>query len=82
MKIIEIMERAGINETGRAIIYIKEALDELSVSSETHTETTRIDIVSGQRFYIVPNHANKILDMTAGFLFGLGFGMIIGHYLI
>ena len=26
--------------------------------------------------------ANKILDMTAGLLFGLGFGMIIGHYLI
>ena len=25
--------------------------------------------------------ANKILDMTAGFLFGLGFGMIIVHYL-
>jgi len=25
---------------------------------------------------------NKMLDTIAGLLFGLGFGMIIGHYLI
>ena len=40
MKIIDIMERLGINQTGRAIAYIKDALDEMNLLSETHTKTT------------------------------------------
>ena len=30
------MERAGTNQTGRAIAYIKDALDEINILSETH----------------------------------------------
>ena len=63
MKIIDIMERLGINQTGRAMAYIKDALDEMNLLSETHTKTTRLDIVEGQRFYELPNEAVKILDI-------------------
>tara|TARA_R100000152_G_C6776957_1_gene206487 strand:- start:2042 stop:2323 length:282 start_codon:yes stop_codon:yes gene_type:complete len=63
MKVIELMEKAGINQTGRAIMYIKEALAEIAVISPTHTTTTRIDIVKDQRFYEVPNDALRMLDL-------------------
>ena len=36
MKVVDIMERAGVVETGRGVIYIKEALEEIAKSSETH----------------------------------------------
>ena len=63
MKVSEIMERAGVNQTGRAIMYIKEALHELAISSETHVKTERIDIVKDKRFYEFPRDVVKILDI-------------------
>ena len=63
MKVQEIMERTGIIETGRAIAFIKDALDEMNLLSETHTKTVRIDIESKKRFYNLPNEAVKILDI-------------------
>ena len=63
MTVQELMEKAGINQTGRAIMYIKEALSEIAVISPTHTTTTRIDIVKDQRFYQVPNDALRMLDL-------------------
>ena len=63
MKVQEIMERAGIKKTGRAIAYIKDALEEMNLESETHVMTERVDIVSGQRFYDLPNNMVKILDI-------------------
>ena len=63
MKVQEIMERTGIGQTGRAIAYIKDALDEMNLLSETHTKTVRIDISANQRFYTIPNEAVKILDI-------------------
>ena len=57
------MERAGTNQTGRAIAYIKDALDEMNILSETHITTQRIDINENQRFYNVPNDCLKILDI-------------------
>ena len=63
MKVQEIMERAGINQTGRAVAYIKDALEEMNLISETHVQTERINIVSGQRFYNLPNNMVKILDI-------------------
>ena len=42
------MERAGTNQTGRAIAYIKDALDEMNILSETHINTERIDITEDQ----------------------------------
>ena len=63
MTVNEIMERVGTTETGRAIAYIKDALDEINISSETHITTQRMDINENQRFYEVPNDCLKILDI-------------------
>lgn len=63
MKVKEIMERAGTNQTGRAIAYIKDALEEMNYQSETHVATTRIDITDARRHYHLPNDMVKLLDI-------------------
>ena len=63
MKVNELMERVGIRETGRAIAYIKDGLDEMNMISETHITTERIDITKDQRFYDLPNDAIKLIDI-------------------
>ena len=63
MKVQEIMERTGINQTGRAIAYIKDALDEMNLLSETHTKTVKIDIEASKRFYSIPNDALQIKEI-------------------
>ena len=63
MKVQEIMERVGATDTGRAIAYIKDGLEELNMISETHVTTERINIVKDQRFYNFPNDMIKILDI-------------------
>ena len=57
------MERAGTNQTGRAVAYIKDALDEMNILSETHVTTERIDITKDQRFYNIPQDCVKVLDI-------------------
>ena len=51
------MELVGMTETGRAIAYIKDGLDEMNMTSETHVTTQRIDIAKDQRFYDMPHDA-------------------------
>ena len=63
MKVQEIMERAGMTKVGFAIAYIKDALEEMNILSETHVTTERIDITKDQRFYEIPNDCVKILDI-------------------
>ena len=63
MTVKEIMERAGTAETGRAVAYIKDALDEMNILAETHINTERIDITADQRFYNIPQDCVKILDI-------------------
>ena len=63
MKVQEVMERAGMSETGRAIAYIKDALEEINMISPTHVTTTRINIVENQRYYDLPNDMIKLLDV-------------------
>ena len=63
MKLMEIMERSGVNSTGRAIMWIKDALHEMALESPTHIKTIRMDINSNQRFYNLPDQAVKILDI-------------------
>ena len=57
------MERAGIMDTGRAVAYIKDALEEMNMISETHVTTERIDITKDQRFYNLPKDMIKVLDI-------------------
>ena len=63
MTVQELMERVGITETGRAIAYIKDGLEEINILAETHITTQRIDIVKDQRFYDLPHDLIKILDI-------------------
>ena len=63
MTIKELMERVGMTQTGRALAYIKDGLDEMNMMSETHVTTERIDITKDQRFYDLPNDALKIIDL-------------------
>ena len=63
MKVQEVMERIGVTDTGRALAYIKDGLEELNMISETHVTTERINITKNQRFYNFPNDMIKILDI-------------------
>ena len=63
MKVKELMERVGMTQTGRAIAYIKDGLDEMNILSETHINTERIDITADQRFYDLPQDCVKVLDI-------------------
>ena len=57
------MERVGMTQTGRAIAYIKDGLEEMNILAETHVTTARIDIVKDQRFYDLPNDMVKVMDI-------------------
>ena len=63
MKVQELMERCGMTETGRAIAYIKDGLEDLNIKFETHTTIERIDITLDKRFYEFPNDMVKVIDI-------------------
>ena len=63
MTVKEIMERANIKQTGRAVAYIKDALEELALYYPTNVTTARVDITEDQRYYDFPEDAVKILDI-------------------
>ena len=63
MKVKELMERVGMTQTGRAIAYIKDGLDEMNMMAETHITTERIDIAENQRFYDFPYDMIKVVDV-------------------
>ena len=63
MTVQEIMERVGVTDTGRALAYIKDGLEELNMLSETHVTTERINITKDQRFYDFPKDMIKVLDI-------------------
>ena len=63
MTVKELMERVGMTETGRAIAYIKDGLDEMNMIAETHVTTQRININANQRFYDLPHDVIKVIDI-------------------
>jgi len=63
MTVKELMERVGMAETGRALAYIKDGLEEMNIAAETHVTTERIDITEDQRYYTLPNDVVKVLDI-------------------
>jgi hypothetical protein len=65
MTVQELMERVGIEETGRAIAYIKDALEEINTISETHVKTQRINIDKNKRFYDLPNDLIQVKEIRA-----------------
>ena len=63
MTVKELMERVGTNQTGRAIAYIKDGLEEINMLTETHTNVQRLDINENQRFYNAPHDMIKMTDI-------------------
>ena len=63
MKIKELMERCGTNETGRVIAYVKDGLEEINMLTEVNTALERFDLIKDKRFYEVPNEMIKMLDI-------------------
>jgi hypothetical protein len=63
MKVKELMERVGLVETGRAVAYVKDGLEEINMLTETHTRLERFDITKDKRFYTLPNEMVKMIDI-------------------
>ena len=63
MNVKELMERVGINHTGRAVAYIKDGLEEIQMLTEVHTRLERFDITENKRFYTLPNEMVKMIDI-------------------
>ena len=63
MKVKELMVRAGMTQTGRAVAYIKDGLEEMNMIAETHVDRRKINLNENQRFYSMPNDMVKILDI-------------------
>ena len=63
MTVKELMERVGMTQTGRAIAYIKDGLEEMNMAAETHVTTERIDITEDKRYYTLPDEMVKVLDI-------------------
>ena len=63
MKVKQLMERVGTTETGRALAYIKDGLDEMNMIAETHINVQRIDITADQRYYDFPADTIKVTDI-------------------
>ena len=63
MTVKDIMDRIGMVETGKAVAYIKDGLEELNMLTETHTRVESFDITEDQRFYTLPNEIVKMIDI-------------------
>tara|TARA_R110002012_G_scaffold194163_5_gene362000 strand:+ start:3926 stop:4207 length:282 start_codon:yes stop_codon:yes gene_type:complete len=63
MKVKEIMERIGSNNTGRTVAYIKDALEEIQMLTEVNTRVENLDITENKRFYKLPNEMVKMIDI-------------------
>jgi len=63
MTVKELMERCNMTQTGKAIAYIKDGLEDLNIKFNTHTDTERIDIVEDKRFYEFPDDMVKLIDI-------------------
>ena len=59
----EIMERSGMTQTGRAVAYIKDGLDELSHMVEPYITESSVNIVANKRYYDLPSNMIKIRDI-------------------
>ena len=65
MKVQEVMERAGTTQSGRAIAYIKDALEEIELLFETNISYSDISLVKDQRLYDMPATALKVVSVSA-----------------
>ena len=57
------MERSGMNQTGRAVAYIKDGLDEISHMIKDYVVESDVSIVADQRYYDFPAGVIKLRDL-------------------
>ena len=62
-KIDEIMERSNMSETGRAVAYIKDGLDEISHMIKDYVVESNVSIVADKRYYDFPSGVIKLRDL-------------------
>ena len=62
-KIDEIMERSNMSETGRAVAYIKDGLDEISHMIKDYVVESNVSIVADKRYYDFPAGVIKLRDL-------------------
>jgi hypothetical protein len=63
MTIKEIMERSGMSVTGRAVAYIKDALEEIAIEVRPRIKETDVSIVEDTRYYDIPSDVLRITDI-------------------
>lgn len=63
MTILEIMERTGARDPGLVRAYINDALQEIQRVIPNRTTYTKINVVSGQRFYTLPATMEELLGV-------------------
>jgi hypothetical protein len=63
VKVKEIMERAGMTETGRSIVYIKDAIEEMNLLAEQNVTIDKQNIAQDKRFYTLPKSLVKVLQI-------------------
>ena len=63
MTVQELMERVGVKQTGRALAYIRDGMEEINILAESHVKTARIDIEKDKRFYDLPENIIKLIDV-------------------
>ena len=63
MSIKEIMERSGMSVTGRAVAYIKDALEEIAMDVHPRIQESDVSIVKDTRYYDIPAGVLRITDI-------------------
>ena len=64
MKVQEIMERAGITQTGLATAFIKDAIHLIQSQSDNYLSTWKTDITDGTREYSFPANLIKLKSIS------------------
>ena len=54
MKVDEMMERSGVNKTGLALAWIKDAIHLIQSNSKENLKVDKQNIIDGERDYIIP----------------------------
>ena len=54
------MERAGTTQTGRAVAYIKDGLDEIAQTIDDNIEESIVDVTKGTREYAIPTELQQL----------------------
>lgn len=63
MKVLEVMERTGMKDTKKCIIYIRDALSEIQSLIPEKTTGQKYNVVANQRLYSFPTNMVALLGV-------------------